>query len=95
MARMRNPILPSRCAWWSGYAPGGSVDIVRGLVAQKLTESLGQQFVVETARERPAHRHRLRREVRPDGIPCSWAARPRYAVEYHLFAKMPFDRPRI
>src|SRR2546423_536961 len=30
-----------------GYSPGGSVDIVGRIVAQKLTGELGQQFVVE------------------------------------------------
>src|SRR4029077_5225501 len=30
------------------FPPGGSVDVMARLLAQKLTEELGQQFIVET-----------------------------------------------
>ena len=44
---MRKPIQPSRCASSSAVPPGGTFDIVARLVAQRLSERLGQQFIIE------------------------------------------------
>src|ERR671923_58817 len=39
---------PSRpVRWIVGYPPGGSTDIMARLIGQRLSERLGQQFVVE------------------------------------------------
>ena len=46
------------------YPPGGSVDVMARILAQKLTDSLGQQFIVENrAGARRQYRRRLRRQV--------------------------------
>lgn len=39
------PVKPIRII--TGFVPGGSTDVIARLVAQKLTESLGQQVIVE------------------------------------------------
>jgi tripartite-type tricarboxylate transporter receptor subunit TctC len=75
-----------------GYAPGGSVDIVARLVAQKLTEALGQQFVVEN---RSGASGNIGTEYvvksAPDGYTLLMGSSPALAANTHLFAKMPFD----
>jgi tripartite-type tricarboxylate transporter receptor subunit TctC len=75
-----------------GYAPGGSVDIVARLVAQKLTESLGQQFVVEN---RAGASGNIGTDYvaksAPDGYTLLMGSSPALAANTHLFAKMPFD----
>jgi tripartite-type tricarboxylate transporter receptor subunit TctC len=74
------------------YAPGGSVDIVARLVAQKLTESLGQQFVVEN---RAGASGNIGTDYvaksAPDGYTLLMGSSPALAANTHLFAKMPFD----
>jgi tripartite-type tricarboxylate transporter receptor subunit TctC len=40
------PVRPVRVVL--GLSPGGSVDILTGIVAQALSEFLGQQFIVES-----------------------------------------------
>src|ERR1700704_3396915 len=39
------PTRPVR--WVVGYPPGGATDIIARLIAQRLSERLGQQFVIE------------------------------------------------
>src|SRR5450755_2678495 len=39
------PTHPVR--WVVGYPPGGSTDILARLIGQRLSEKLGQQFVIE------------------------------------------------
>src|SRR3954464_9830123 len=39
------PTRPVR--WVVGYPPGGATDIIARLIGQRLSEKLGQQFVVE------------------------------------------------
>src|SRR5947199_1436719 len=39
------PTRPVR--WVVGYPPGGATDIIARLVGQRLSEKLGQQFVIE------------------------------------------------
>ena len=39
------PARPVR--WIVGYPPGGATDIIARLIGQRLSEKLGQQFVIE------------------------------------------------
>src|SRR3954470_3408389 len=74
------------------YPPGGGTDIVGRLMAQKMTETMGQTFIVENrggatgnigteaaARATPAGYTMLMGNVAPNAINVS------------LFAKMPYD----
>jgi len=74
-----------------GYPPGGSADLTARMMAQWLSERLGQQFVVES---RPGAGTNIATEavVRapPDGYTILLAA-PANATNAALFAKLNFD----
>ena len=73
------------------YAPGGAVDTVARKVAQKLTEQLGQQFVVENkpgATGTMGAREVARSE--PDGYTLL-AIDNTYAMLPYVFTKLPFE----
>jgi len=74
-----------------GYPPGGPTDVIARLVSQKLTQSLGQQVIVDN---RPGASGMIGAELTvraaPDGytllmVPVT------YAVTPSLFAKMTYD----
>ncbi|HEU0085164.1 MAG TPA: tripartite tricarboxylate transporter substrate-binding protein, partial [Bradyrhizobium sp.] len=44
-AALDYPTRPVR--WVVGYPPGGATDIIARLIGQRLSERLGQQFVIE------------------------------------------------
>ena len=73
------------------YGPGGGADISARTVAQKLTERLGQQFVVEN---RPGGGGNLGTEYAaksaPDGYTLLMAS-PGNAVNATLFRQLPFN----
>src|SRR6267142_582179 len=75
------------------FPPGGSVDTMARILAQKLTESLGQQFIVEnragaggnTGAESVA-------KSEPDGYTLLFSAPGPLAVNATLYVKgLPFD----
>jgi tripartite-type tricarboxylate transporter receptor subunit TctC len=74
-----------------GFTPGGPTDVIARLVAQKLSESLGQQFYVENlagaggniAAGQVAH-------ATPDGYTIM-AISTGYMVNPSLYAKVPYD----
>jgi tripartite-type tricarboxylate transporter receptor subunit TctC len=77
-----------------GYPPGGSSDILGRLVAQKLSENTGQQFIVDN---RPGAAGMIGADLvaksAPDGntlivVPATHAVNP------SLYAKMPYDNLR-
>jgi tripartite-type tricarboxylate transporter receptor subunit TctC len=77
-----------------GFPPGGPTDIIARIVAQRLTDSLGQQFYVEniggaggnTAAGLVAH-------VTPDGYTIM-AISTGFMVNPSLYAKVPYDAIR-
>jgi len=73
------------------FAPGGGVDTVTRMLAQKLGESLGAQFVVENrAGSGGLIGAELVAKAAPDGYTLLTSA-PEFAVNPALRAKMPYD----
>jgi tripartite-type tricarboxylate transporter receptor subunit TctC len=83
------PIRPVR--WIVGVAPGGAQDIVARLMGQRLSERLGQQFVVEN---RPGAGSNIATEAvvnaRPDGHTLLLVAPP-HAINATLYEKLNFN----
>jgi tripartite-type tricarboxylate transporter receptor subunit TctC len=76
----------------AGSAPGGAVDFIGRLAAQKLTEALGQPFLVEQragASGSIAAEHVAR--AAPDGYTLSSASMATLCVVPHLYAKIGYD----
>src|SRR5262249_2961439 len=74
-----------------GFPAGGPTDVIARLVAQKLSESLGQQFVVENmggAGGHTASGHVAR--ATPDGYTIM-AISTGFMVNPSLYAKVPYD----
>jgi tripartite-type tricarboxylate transporter receptor subunit TctC len=73
------------------YAPGGSSDAVARILSQKLTESLGQQFVIDN---RPGAAGSLGREVvvraAPDGHTLLVGDSP-HTINVHVLKHVPYD----
>ncbi len=74
------------------YTPGGGTDLIARSLAQKLTESLGQQVIVEN---RPGANGNIGMEFvaksAPDGYTIVFALFAQYAVNPHLYSKLPYD----
>jgi len=74
------------------FAPGGSSELLSRLVGQKLTESMGQQVVVEN---RPGGAGNIAMETvahaRPDGYTLILGHIGTLAVNPAMFAKLPYD----
>jgi tripartite-type tricarboxylate transporter receptor subunit TctC len=74
------------------YPPGGSVDVMARILAQKLTDNLGQQFIVEnrsggggnTGAESVA-------KGAPDGYTLLFTAPGPLTINQTLYSKLPFD----
>ena len=77
-----------------GYAAGGATDVVARLMAQKLGESLGQQFIVEN---RPGAGGNLGAQAAatsaPDGYTFIMVA-PAHSINATLYRKLPYDPVR-
>ncbi len=73
------------------WAPGGSTDFLARLVAQRLTESLGQPFVVDN---RPGGSgtvgHLSVARARPDGLTLLVGANGTYSMAPHMM-DLPYD----
>ena len=64
--------------WVVPYPPAGTTDVLARIVAQWLSEKMGQQFIVENkpgARQQPRRRAR-RRAPRRTATRCCWSTRP-------------------
>ncbi len=83
------PVKPIRVV--VPYAPGGSTDVVMRIVAPRMSESLGQQVVVEN---RPGGSSTIGLDIAakspPDGYTLG-VANITFGANPSLFKKMPFD----
>jgi tripartite-type tricarboxylate transporter receptor subunit TctC len=74
------------------FAPGGTTDVLARLVAQKLTESLGQQFIIEN---KPGAGGNIGTELAvkspADGYTLVMSFDGTMAINPNTYAKMPFD----
>ncbi|HPV24409.1 MAG TPA: tripartite tricarboxylate transporter substrate-binding protein, partial [Casimicrobium sp.] len=74
------------------FPAGGSVDVTSRALAQKLSEQLGQQVVVDN---RPGAGGNIGMDAvaksTPDGYTLGMGALSTHAVNPSLYAKMPFD----
>ncbi len=74
------------------YTAGGGTDIIARAMAQKLTDSLGQTVVVENragANGNPGMEFVARSA--PDGYTIVYALFAQFAVNPHLYPKLPYD----
>jgi tripartite-type tricarboxylate transporter receptor subunit TctC len=76
----------------TGYAPGGTSDILARLVAQELSKSLGQQFIVEN---KPGAGGNIGSDFvaksAPDGYTLLMGASGPLAFNRSLYPRMPYD----
>ncbi|MBI5909052.1 MAG: tripartite tricarboxylate transporter substrate binding protein [Betaproteobacteria bacterium] len=74
------------------YPPGGAPDLVARVLGAKLSESLGQQFIVEN---RPGAGGNIATDLvakaEPDGYTLLLSADPPITINPSLYAKLPFD----
>jgi tripartite-type tricarboxylate transporter receptor subunit TctC len=77
------------------FAPGGSADLVARLLGQSLTESWGQQVIVDN---RPGASGMIGNDLvaksAPDGYTLTVGTLGPFAVNQTLFAKVPYDNVR-
>jgi len=75
-----------------GYGPGGTGDLTIRIIAQKLSQSLGQAFVVEN---RPGAggivASQMAQKAKPDGYTLNFIAAGNFAMTPSLFKSLPFD----
>ena len=77
------------------YAAGGAPDVLARLVGQRLSEGLGQQFVVENrAGAGGIAASELVAKSAPDGHTLLVPDVPQLAINPYLFAKLPYDPVR-
>jgi tripartite-type tricarboxylate transporter receptor subunit TctC len=74
------------------FPPGGATDVFARLLAAKLTESMGQQFIVE---QRPGASGVIGAELAaraaPDGYTLWVGQASNLAINQHLMKKLPYD----
>src|ERR1044071_3307862 len=86
---------PSRpVRWVVGYPPGGATDIIARLIGQRLSEKLGQQFVIEN---KPGAGNNIATEsvinAEPDGYTVL-LVNPANYINTSLYANLKFNFPR-
>ena len=84
------PIKPIR--FIVPYPPGGSSDVLARVIAQKLTETLGRQLIIEN---RPGATgnigHELAAKSAPDGYTLLLTTKSQMVNNPYLFKRLPFD----
>lgn len=74
------------------YPPGGSVDVMARILAQKLTDNLGQQFIVENRSGGGGNvGSEFVAKAEPDGYTLLFTAPGPLTVNQTLYSKLPFD----
>src|SRR3989440_12045057 len=74
------------------YPPGGSVDVMARILAQKLTEALGQQVIVENRSGGGGYTGSdFVAKSEPDGYTLLFTAPGPLTVNQTLYSKLPFD----
>jgi tripartite-type tricarboxylate transporter receptor subunit TctC len=80
--------------WVVGFAPGGSNDIIARLIGQRLSERLGQQFLIEN---KPGAGGNIATEsvinAKPDGYTVL-LVNPANFINTSLYSKLDFNFPR-
>ena len=80
--------------WVVGYPPGGATDIIARLIGQRLSEKLGQQFVIEN---KPGAGNNIATELvinaEPDGYTVL-LVNPANYINTTLYANLKFNLPR-
>ncbi|MBR0711610.1 Bug family tripartite tricarboxylate transporter substrate binding protein [Bradyrhizobium liaoningense] len=77
--------------WLIGFAAGGPVDIVARIMAQALSDRLGQQFIVENRTGSGGNIAAAAAvNAAPDGYTLLFVA-PNNAISTSLYKKLPFD----
>src|SRR6195952_5151804 len=83
------PTRPVR--WVVGYPPGGATDIIARLIGQRLSEKLGQQFVIEN---KPGAGNNIGTEsvvnAEPDGYTLQ-LVNPANFINASLYANLKFN----
>lgn len=75
-----------------GYGPGGTGDITVRVIAQKLTELLGQAFVIENHPSAGGIvASQMVQQSVPDGYTLNFIAAGNFAMTPSLFKSLPFD----
>src|SRR5882672_3131565 len=91
-AALDYPTRPVR--WVVGYPPGGATDIIARLIGQRLSERLGQQFVIEN---KPGAGNNIATEAvinaEPDGYTVL-LVNPANYINTSLYANLKFNVPR-
>ena len=86
------PVRPVK--WVVGYPPGGATDIIARLIGQRLSEKLGQQFVIEN---KPGAGNNIATEsvvnAEPDGYTVL-LVNPANYINTSLYANLKFNFPR-
>jgi tripartite-type tricarboxylate transporter receptor subunit TctC len=90
-AALDYPARPVR--WVVGYPPGGATDIIARLIGQRLSERLGQQFVIEN---KPGAGNNIATEsvinAEPDGYTLL-LVNPANYINTSLYANLKFNFP--
>ncbi len=91
-AALDYPTRPVR--WVVGYPPGGATDIIARLIGQRLSEKLGQQFVIEN---KPGAGNNIGTEsvvnAEPDGYTVL-LVNPANYINTSLYSNLKFNFPR-
>jgi tripartite-type tricarboxylate transporter receptor subunit TctC len=78
-----------------GFAPGGTADVVARILANRLSDTLGQQVFIENkAGAGGTLAHALAAQSPPDGYTYVMATNSTFAIAPHLYKSLPYDHDR-